>query len=71
MLNAEKCRVRSEECKRKAEAVSDVRDRVKWLKLADDWIALTRMPFHTSPEAHYPKIPHRGFWRGPGLADFH
>jgi len=71
MLNAEKCRERSEECKRKAEAVSDLRDRTKWLKLADDWIVLSRMPLHTGAKAHFPRIPHSGFWRDSGLPDFH
>jgi hypothetical protein len=52
MLSVEKCRERSEECKRKAEAVSDARDRAKWLKLADDWTALTRLPFHNSSKEH-------------------
>jgi hypothetical protein len=51
--------------------VSDVRDRTKWLKLADDWIALSQMPVHAGPKAHYPKIPHRGLWRGSGSSDFH
>ena len=55
MQNAERCRERSEECKRKAEAVSDARDRAKWLELADGWIGLSRIPFHPGPKAHYPK----------------
>ena len=60
MLNAERCRERSEECKRKAEAVSDARDRAKWLELADGWIGLSRIPFHPGPQAYYPKIPTAG-----------
>jgi hypothetical protein len=71
MLNVERCRERSEECKRKAEMVSDARDRAKWLELADGWIGLSRMPSHTGPKAHFPRIPHSGFWRGSGLPDFH
>ena len=71
MPNAERCRERSEECKRKAEAVPDARDRAKWLKLADDWIALSRIPFHTAPKVLRHGVPHRGLWRGSGLPEFH
>ena len=63
MEYAERCRERSEACKRKAEAVSDVRDRAKWLELADGWIGLSRIPFHPGPKAHFPRTPHSGFWR--------
>jgi hypothetical protein len=71
MLNAEKCRERSEECKRKAETVSDARDRAKWLELADGWIGLSRIPFHPGPQAYYPKTSHSGFRRGSGSSDSH
>ena len=71
MLNAEKCRERSEECKRKAEAVSDARERAKWLKLADGWITLSRMPFHTGPKAFNQVAQHTGLWRGSDLLKLH
>jgi hypothetical protein len=63
MPNPERCRERSEECKRKADVVTDARDRAKWLKLADDWIALSRIPFQTDPRAHRLEDPLRGLWR--------
>jgi hypothetical protein len=62
MPNAESCRERSEECKPKADAVSDVRDRAKWLKLADDWLPLARFRFEGTLEhlVRKPRLEARG-----------
>jgi hypothetical protein len=63
MPNPERCRERAEACRRKAEAMSDVRGRAEWLKLADGWMALSEMPFQTSfPENK--ENPLAGLWRG-------
>lgn len=69
MPNAKRCRERAEECKRKADAVSDARDRVKWLQLADDWAALSRIPFRPAPKVHRPEAPLVGLWRGSPSAE--
>lgn len=63
MPNPEQCRERAQACRRKAEAMPDVRDRAKWLKLADDWMALSEIPFQTMPKSRE-ENPHVGLWRG-------
>lgn len=64
MPNPELCRERAEACRRAAKAISDGRDRAKWLKLADDWMALSEIPF----QAHRPQSSEEnslaGLWRG-------
>jgi hypothetical protein len=41
---------RAEACRKRAQTLSDPRDRAQWLKLADDWMTVSRMQFHTLPE---------------------
>jgi hypothetical protein len=64
MPNPELCRDRAAACKRKAEAIPDVRDREKWLKLADDWMALSKVPFQTKIPQSRNASPLAGLWRG-------
>lgn len=64
MPNPERCRERAEACRRKAEVIPDGRDRAKWLKLADDWIALSAIPFQTMIPKNREENPLAGLWRG-------
>jgi hypothetical protein len=64
MLDPELCRERAEACRRKAQAISDVRDRAKWQKLADDWMALSEVPFQTRVPQTADENPLAGLWRG-------
>jgi hypothetical protein len=64
MPNPEWCRERAEACRRKAQAISNVRDRAHWLKLADDWIALSKIPFQTSLLQSREEHSLAGLWRG-------
>lgn len=64
MPNSAQCRERAEACRRKAEAVTNVRDRAKWLKLADDWVALSEVPFQTGISQTRDERPLAGLWRG-------
>jgi hypothetical protein len=62
MPNAEICRQHAEECRRKAETVSDACERANWMKLADDWTAASRIPFRTRAKESQPA--NAGLWRG-------
>jgi len=64
MANRELYRERAEACRRKAEAMPDVRDRAKWLKLAADWTALSEVPFQTRSPQSREENPLAGLWRG-------
>lgn len=64
MPNAAQCRERAEACRRQAATVPDVRDRAKWLKLADDWMALSEVPFQTGIPQTRDENPLAGLWRG-------
>ena len=64
MPNRELCRERAEACRRKAEATPDARDRAKWLKLADDWMTLSEIPFQTRIPQSSEDKPIPGLWRG-------
>lgn len=64
MPSPELCRERAEACRRKAEAIADVRDRAQWLKLADDWMALSEIPFQTTIPKRRQENPLAGLWRG-------
>lgn len=64
MPNPERCRERAQACRLKAAAVPDGRDRAKWLKLADDWIALIEIPFQTGVLQSREENPLAGLWRG-------
>jgi hypothetical protein len=64
---------RAEACRQRAQALSDPRDRAQWLKLADDWMTVSRMQFHTLSErveedARTPPAKQQtrrmGLWRG-------
>lgn len=67
MPNPETCRERARECRRKAEVVSHPRDRAQWLKLAEDWLALSLIPFQSDSNADNPRGPQTGLWRGEYL----
>lgn len=64
MPNTQLCRERAEACRRKAAAMADARDRAKWLKLADDWVALSEIPFQTRLSQSVAEDPLAGLWRG-------
>ena len=64
MPNLARCRARAEECRCRAAEVSDGRDRAKWLELADEWEALTRIPFQTLSKTYKYHAPNAGLWRG-------
>jgi hypothetical protein len=67
MPNLELCRQRAEACKRKAEAIPDLRDRARWLKLADDWMVLCEIPFQTLQPQSREENPLAGLWRGSSI----
>lgn len=67
MPNPEACRERARECRRRAEGISDPRDRAHWLKLAEDWIALSRIPFQSDSNVDQARIPRTGLWRGESV----
>ena len=64
MPNPELCRERAEACRRMAQAIPDGRDRAKWLKLADDWMALCEIPFQTCLPQSREENSLAGLWRG-------
>jgi hypothetical protein len=45
MQNPEMYRERAQECPRKAEVAFHPRDRPQWLKLAEDWMEFSLIPF--------------------------
>jgi hypothetical protein len=65
MPNTNSCLERAAECKRKAELVADPGARNAWLKLAEQWVAFSQIPFHRTaqPKAESPAAE-RGLWRG-------
>ncbi len=69
MPNPEMCRERARECRRRAELVSHPRDRDHWLKLAEDWMAFSLIPFQSDPNADNPRRPQSGLWRGESLGN--
>jgi hypothetical protein len=64
MPNPELCRERAEACRRTADAIPDGRDRAKWLKLADDWMALCEIPFQVRLTQNNEENSLAGLWRG-------
>jgi hypothetical protein len=67
MPNPETCRERARECRRRAESISDPRDRAHWLKLAEDWIALSRIPFQSDSGVGQAHDSRTGLWRGESV----
>jgi hypothetical protein len=63
MLSPESCQERAQACRRTAEAVSDPRDRAKWLQLADEWTKLSSPRFRPLTTANK-RQPQTGLWRG-------
>lgn len=61
MPNLQKCNERAQECRRKAEVVSSPRDRAQWLKLAEDWMAFSRIPFQPETAIHETRFPEFDF----------
>lgn len=65
MPNPDRCRERAQECRRKAKILSDPRDRSRWLKLAEEWTTLSRIPFQSDAVADQKRVPQQtGLWRG-------
>ena len=64
MRSPETCRERAEECRRKAAIISDPRDRAHWLKLAEDWMILSRLPLQSVTTAYDTRVAQSGLWRG-------
>lgn len=54
----------SEYRRRKAESISHAIERTHWLELAEDWIALSQIPFYRISEGQDQPAPHIGSWRG-------
>lgn len=67
MPDLDRCRERAEDCRRKAELASGPGDRAQWLKLAEDWIAFSRIPFQSELAADTTPAPQPGLWRGEFL----
>lgn len=67
MTSLEKCRERARKCQRKAGIMSDPRDRALWLKLAEDWMAVSRIPFQSGSTADETHGAHSGLWRGQSV----
>jgi len=64
MPNIELCLERAEACRRTAEVTLDARDRAKWLKLADAWMALSEVPFQARLPQSREENSLAGLWRG-------
>jgi hypothetical protein len=52
---------RAKRCSERAQTIANVIDRTRWLQLADQWTALSRMPLRKGPAPRNDPI---GFWRG-------
>lgn len=64
MPNPERCRDRAQQCRRMAEVVSDPRDRAQWLKLAEDWMAVSQIRFQSDSTADERHVRQTGLLRG-------
>jgi hypothetical protein len=67
MPNPERCRERAQDCRRRAELVSDARDRAKWLQLATKWLALSRISFQSDSAADKAHVAQNGPSRGESV----
>ena len=47
------CRQQAEECRREAEQMTDLKDKARWLRIAEAWtvLALTEQPDHSTAKA--------------------
>jgi hypothetical protein len=64
MHDPERCLERAQECRRKAELMSSPRDRAHWLKLAEDWMAFSRIQFLSGSNTNKMQAPRTELWRG-------
>jgi hypothetical protein len=76
MGSASEYQKRAAECAQRAQIVTRADDRARWMELAEDWIALSRVPFQRlpegvgSPERHFagPSFAASAVERGPPTA---
>lgn len=66
MGSASKYQRRAIQCAERALTVARAVDRARWLQLAEDWAALSRIPF---PGASELRNEPAGLWRGELLKD--
>jgi hypothetical protein len=52
---------RAQWCAERAQSLTNRIDRARWLQLAEQWDALSRMPLRKGP---MPRNDPAGFWRG-------
>jgi hypothetical protein len=52
---------RARRCSERAQTAANGIDRARWLQLAEQWAALSRMPVRKGPA---PRNDPTGFWRG-------
>lgn len=64
MMTADVCRGRAAECMQKAELVVDPIARSAWLKLAEQWVAFSQIPFYGTPQTTSEGAANTGLWRG-------
>lgn len=67
MPNPEICQKRAQECRRKADIVSDPRARAQWVKLAEGWMAFSRFALHTDTNVDKGRAAQTGLWRGDSV----
>jgi len=61
MGGASEYQERAKQCSERAQLVTSRIDRARWLQLAEQWTALSRMPLRKGPP---PRNDPSGFWRG-------
>lgn len=64
MMTADICLERAAACMEKAELVADPAARNAWIKLAEQWVAYSQIPFHGPPATQSDAMPDKGLWRG-------
>jgi hypothetical protein len=57
---------RAKRCVEQAELVTRADDRAHWLRLASEWVAVSRIQFHRLPPTQKRDDAYR-LWRGEGL----
>jgi hypothetical protein len=67
MSSASDYQKRAEWCAKRAQLVTRADDRTRWLELADEWMALSRIQFQKLPLRNEPAT----LWRGhsPGVIE--
>jgi hypothetical protein len=59
---------RAQWCSERAQTIANTFDRARWLQLAEQWTALSRMPLRKGPS---PRNDPTGFWRGEPCNPLH